>query len=120
MTSSYAAAALLGSEITGSDTRGAIAAVGLSIGGTLAGLPLAAVMARNGRRIGIGGAYLVGAIGAASAAIAAIAATWSGVDPQQPPITFSQPSLANESRTAAMFSGVSSYSPNSFGRPAFG
>ena len=73
MTTSYAAAALLGSEITGSDTRGAIAAVGLSIGGTLAGLPLAAVMARNGRRIGIGGAYLVGAIGAGSAAIAAIA-----------------------------------------------
>ena len=72
MTTSYAASALLGSEITGSDTRGAIAAVGLSIGGTLAGLPVAAVMARTGRRIGRGGAYLVGASGAASAALAAI------------------------------------------------
>ena len=72
MTTSYAAAALLGSEITGSDTRGAIAAVGLSIGGTLAGLPVAAVMARHGRRIGIGAAYLVGAVGAVSALAAAI------------------------------------------------
>lgn len=72
MTTSYAASALLGSEITGSDSRGAIAAVGLSIGGTLAGLPVAAVMARTGRRIGIGGAYLVGALGAATAALAAV------------------------------------------------
>ena len=73
MTTSYAAAALLGSELTGSDTRGAIAAVGLSIGGSLAGLPIAAVMARHGRRIGIGAAYLVGAVGAVSALLAAIA-----------------------------------------------
>ena len=40
--------------------------------------------------------------------------------PPQPPTRFSMPSRANEPSTAAMCSGVSSYSPNSFGRPAFG
>ena len=53
MTSGYAAAALLGSEITGSETKGALAAMCLSLGGTLLGLPLGVIMARKGRRVGL-------------------------------------------------------------------
>ena len=67
MGTSYSVAALLGSEITGSDTLGALAAVGLSIGQSLAGIPVAAVMAKRGRRVGIGAAYLVGSVGASCA-----------------------------------------------------
>ena len=62
MGTSYSVAALLGSEISGSDTLGALAAVGLSIGQSLAGIPVATVMAKRGRRIGIGAAYLVGSL----------------------------------------------------------
>jgi len=76
MGTSYSVAALLGSEITGSDTLGAIAAVGLSIGQSLAGIPVAAVMARRGRRIGIGYAYLVGSVGATCALLAALTETY--------------------------------------------
>lgn len=72
MGTSYSVAALLGSEITGSDTLGALAAVGLSIGQSLAGIPIAGLMARRGRRIGIGTAYLVGSIGASCSLLAAL------------------------------------------------
>jgi hypothetical protein len=44
----------------------------------------------------------------------------SGVVPQQPPITLSQPLLAHSPTCAAIDSGVSSYSPKAFGRPALG
>ncbi len=44
----------------------------------------------------------------------------SGVVPQHPPTTFSRPSSAKARSTRAMCSGLSSYSPNSFGRPALG
>ncbi len=50
----------------------------------------------------------------------AIAAMCSGVVPQQPPSRFTSPLAANSSSTAAVWSGVSSYSPNSLGRPALG
>jgi len=76
MGTSYSVAALLGSEITGSDTLGAIAAVGLSVGQSLAGIPVAAVMAKQGRRIGIGYAYLVGSLGATCALLAAVTETY--------------------------------------------
>ena len=72
MGTSYSVAALLGSEITGSDTLGALAAVGLSIGQSLSGIPIAGLMARRGRRIGIGTAYLVGSIGASCSLLAAL------------------------------------------------
>jgi len=45
---------------------------------------------------------------------------WSGVVPQQPPTILSSPERANSARIAAISSGVSSYSPKAFGRPAFG
>ena len=76
MGTSYSVAALLGSEITGSDTLGAIAAVGLSIGQSFAGIPVAVLMAKRGRRIGIGTAYLVGAMGATCALFAALTETY--------------------------------------------
>ncbi len=44
----------------------------------------------------------------------------SGVVPQQPPTIFSQPSFAHSPICADIDSGVSSYSPKAFGRPAFG
>ncbi len=77
MGTSYSVAALLGSELTGSDTLGALAAVGLSIGQSLAGIPVAALMARRGRRIGIGTAYAVGSIGATCALLAAVTETYA-------------------------------------------
>jgi hypothetical protein len=44
----------------------------------------------------------------------------SGVVPQQPPTMFSQPFLAHSPMCVAIDSGVSSYSPKAFGKPAFG
>ena len=61
-----------------------------------------------------------GECGLASATAAAMALMWCGVVPQQPPTTFSRPSRANWPRTSAICSGVSSYSPSSFGSPALG
>lgn len=76
MTAAFSAAALLGREITDSNTLGALAGVSLSIGATLAGIPLAALMARTGRRIGIRTGYLIGAGGAALACVAALVASF--------------------------------------------
>ncbi len=58
--------------------------------------------------------------GLASAAASAIALMWSGVVPQQPPTRLTNPAVANSPTTDAIASGVSSYSPNAFGRPALG
>ena len=44
----------------------------------------------------------------------------SAVVPQHPPTMFSSPLVANSPSTSAMWSGVSSYSPNALGSPAFG
>jgi hypothetical protein len=55
-----------------------------------------------------------------SATTSAMALMCSGVVPQQPPTMFSQPLLAQSPISSAMNSGVSSYSPNSLGRPALG
>ena len=63
---------------------------------------------------------LVGAGDMDSATAAAIARMWSGVVPQQPPTMFRKPASTKSDVTLAMCSGVSSYSPNSFGSPAFG
>ena len=58
--------------------------------------------------------------GGRPATASAIAATCAGVDPQQLPATFSSPWRAHSPIAAAISSGVSSYPPSSFGRPAFG
>ena len=49
-----------------------------------------------------------------------MAARCSGRVPQQPPIRLTQPWRAKSPMTSAMCSGVSSYWPNSLGRPALG
>lgn len=76
MTSSFSATALVGKEMTGSETKGALAAVCLSIGGTLAGIPLARLMARHGRRVGIRTGYSVGGVGAALATLSALTGSY--------------------------------------------
>ena len=58
--------------------------------------------------------------GGMSRTASAIARMCSGVEPQQPPTTFSSPSSAKPRSCAAIASGLWSYCPNSFGRPAFG
>lgn len=63
MTSSFAAAALAGKELTGSETWGVIAGVSLSIGGTLAAIPLAVIMSKSGRRQGLVAGYSAGIVG---------------------------------------------------------
>ena len=50
----------------------------------------------------------------------AIAAMCAGVVPQHPPTMLSKPAAANSRNTLEVYSGVSSYPPISFGRPAFG
>lgn len=72
MTSSFSATALLGKQMTGSETQGALAAVCLSIGGFLAGIPIARVMAKHGRRVGLRNAYGLGAVGASLAMCSAL------------------------------------------------
>ena len=49
-----------------------------------------------------------------------MASMCSGVVPQQPPVRLTRPDAANSPSTSAIWSGVSSYSPNSLGSPALG
>src|SRR3546814_103173 len=58
--------------------------------------------------------------GGSPATCFAIWAMCGGVVPQQPPTMLSRPAFAHSSIWPHICSGVSSYSPNSFGRPAFG
>ncbi len=58
--------------------------------------------------------------GAMSFTALAIARIWSGVVPQQPPVILIKPLSANSFKKAAVCSGVSSYPPNAFGKPALG
>ena len=77
MTASFSASTLLAQQMTGSETKASLAAVCLSIGGTLAGLPIAVLMARHGRRIGLRAGYLTGAVGATLALLSAFAGRYS-------------------------------------------
>jgi len=77
MTASFAAATLLADQMTGSETKASLAAVCLSIGGTLAGIPLAALMARHGRRAGLAAGYSTGAIGGTLALLSAFTGRYS-------------------------------------------
>ncbi len=77
MTASFSASTLLADQMTGSETKASLAAVCLSIGGTLAGIPLAALMARRGRRFGLACGYLIGAVGATLALLSAFAGRYA-------------------------------------------
>ena len=77
MTASFSASTLLADQMTGSETKASLAAVCLSIGGTLAGIPLAALMARRGRRAGLAAGYFTGAIGGTLALLSAFVGRYS-------------------------------------------
>lgn len=77
MTASFSASTLLADQMTGSETKASLAAVCLSIGGTLAGIPLAALMAKRGRRVGLAAGYGIGAVGGALALMSALVGRYS-------------------------------------------
>jgi MFS family permease len=76
MAAGYSSAALLGKEITGSGAWGTLAAACLTIGGTLATVPLAGYMSRHGRRRGLRLAWAVAFCGTASAFTAAVTSSY--------------------------------------------
>ena len=59
-------------------------------------------------------------LGGMSLIASAMAFMCSGVDPQQPPKILTKPELAHSPTCSLILIAPSSYSPNSFGRPAFG
>lgn len=69
----FAAAATLGEELTGSDALGGLAAASLTLGGALATIPVAKIMAKRGRRVGMRTVWTFGAVGAMVAFVAATA-----------------------------------------------
>ena len=78
MSAAYSSAAILGEELSGSETLGGIAASGLTVGSALFAVPLAKFMSVRGRRPGIAVGYLTGLCGAVLCLIAALAG-WNAV-----------------------------------------
>jgi len=72
MSGAYSAAAVLGEELSGSETLGGLAAACMTTGSALATLPLARLMAKRGRRPGLTTGYLLAAIGSLIAMTAAL------------------------------------------------
>ena len=72
MTGAYSASAILGEELSGSETLGGLAAAGMTIGTALAAIPLARLMAARGRRPGMAVGYLLGMAGATACVVATI------------------------------------------------
>ncbi len=72
LVATYIVTALLAKDITGSKVLATVAAACLSIGAATASFPLARIMSKKGRRIGLRTGYLLGAGGALIAVLAAI------------------------------------------------
>ena len=72
MAGGFSAAAVLGEELTGSDTLAGLAAACLSLGGAMTTVPLANFMARHGRRPGLRIGWIIAAGGSALAFFAAV------------------------------------------------
>ncbi|WP_238335784.1 MFS transporter [Serinicoccus kebangsaanensis] len=72
--SGIAVGAIVAADVSGRDALSGLATTTQVLGGALFTIPIAALMGRHGRRLGLATAYLVGALGAALA----IAATASG------------------------------------------
>ena len=72
MSGAYSAAAILGEELSGSETLGGLAAAGMTAGAAVAAIPLARLMAARGRRPGLALGYLLGMGGAAACVLAAL------------------------------------------------
>lgn len=62
-----AVGAIVAADVSGSDALSGLATTTQVLGGALATIPIAALMATRGRRVGLVTAYLVGALGAALA-----------------------------------------------------
>ena len=60
----FSAVAVLADEITGSETLSGLAAAGLATGSALTAVPLAKLMARRGRRVGLRSGYQLALVGA--------------------------------------------------------
>ena len=60
----FSLVAVLAEEITGSETLSGLAAAGMTTGAALAAVPLAMLMARRGRRVGLRSGYLLALAGA--------------------------------------------------------
>lgn len=73
MASSFSAAAVLGKEITGSETLAGLAVAAMQVGSVFTAVPLARRMARLGRRRGMVAGWSIGAVGAGLAFVAAVA-----------------------------------------------
>lgn len=65
-----AVGAIVAADVSGSDALSGLATTTQVLGGALATIPVAALMATRGRRVGLVAAYLVGALGAALAVTA--------------------------------------------------
>lgn len=70
--SGIAVAALMAAEISGRDDLSGLANTTQVLGGALITVPIAALMAARGRRVGLITAYLIGTVGAALAITAAV------------------------------------------------
>ena len=70
--SGIAVAALMAAEISGRDDLSGLANTSQVLGGALITIPIAALMAARGRRVGLATAYLIGTLGAGLAILAAV------------------------------------------------
>ncbi|MGC1209100.1 MAG: MFS transporter, partial [Ornithinimicrobium sp.] len=70
--SGIAVGALMAAEISGSDALSGLASTSQVLGGALFTIPVAALMASRGRRVGLVTAYVIGAIGAVLAITATV------------------------------------------------
>ncbi|MEE6282352.1 MFS transporter [Georgenia sunbinii] len=68
--SGIAVAAIVAAEVSGNEALSGLATTTQVLGGALATIPVAAIMATRGRRVGLVTAYLVGAVGAVTAVVA--------------------------------------------------
>ena len=68
----FSLVAVLAEEITGSETLSGIAAASMTTGAALAAVPLAKLMARTGRRVGLRSGYLLALAGALLMLVAAM------------------------------------------------
>lgn len=74
--SGIAVAALMAADISGRDDLSGLANTTQVLGGALLTIPIAALMAARGRRVGLAVAYLVGTLGAVLAITAAVRGTF--------------------------------------------
>ncbi|MGI8949575.1 MAG: MFS transporter [Ornithinimicrobium sp.] len=71
-----AVAAIIAAQISGSDALSGLATTAQVLGGALLTIPIAALMATRGRRVGLSTAYLLGTLGAGCAIVATATATF--------------------------------------------